>query len=397
MAKSRLLEHKALIEEMAASGITKQEAADRLGVPHSTLRSFILRQKIEWSKPAMTLPEAGAEVSREEVLEAELRDLRSKVKSVRSIDVAHERVLAEIREAVTAAEPRHTPPALDLALPEHPHVQALLLSDLHGGEVVDPEQVDYLNAYSWDICLRRMSEVKHSLLSFKKNRPYGIEELHLWLLGDMCSGSNHQEIAETNEFSAAEQGYQVGMMLGQWIEDLVPEYPSIVVHGVAGNHPRVPAKPQSKQVFNNFDWMSYKIAETYLTRYGSVRCHFPRAGHTVVETAGLNVLLFHGDGIRSTMPGVPWGGVMRRVRELRSQYAQMGIPLHGYALGHFHSANAVAGNIWMNGSLKGTDEYSLKQFGSGEPPEQLLVTFDPRKRRRTDVSYITPTEGIPNG
>lgn len=81
---------------------------------------------------------------------------------------------------------------------------------------------------------------------------------------------------------------------------------------------------------------------------------------------------------------------MRRVKEKRSQFMEHGIKLDGFALGHFHQANAVSGPIWMNGSVKGADEYSLKNFGSSDPPEQLLLTFDPDKQRRTDVSTINP-------
>lgn len=178
------------------------------------------------------------------------------------------------------------------------------------------------------------------------------------------------------------------MLLGQWIEALVPHYPKITVYGVAGNHPRTKVKPQAKQVFDNFDWLSYCIAEVYLRDYKSVSFHVPRSGFVVAQVAGLDVLLFHGDGIRSSMPGVPWGGVMRRVNELKRQYAERGVFLDGFALGHFHQANAVSGNVWMNGSVKGVDEWVLKQFGHGEKPRQLLLTFDKAKSRNTDVSYI---------
>lgn len=88
------------------------------------------------------------------------------------------------------------------------------------------------------------------------------------------------------------------------------------------------------------------------------------------------------------MPGVPWGGVMRRAAALSTQYGSKGMPLDHLMVGHFHQANIVdQGRVVMNGSVKGIDEYSLKAFGGGGEPQQLLLTFHP-KNGLTDISYI---------
>jgi len=55
-----------------------------------------------------------------------------------------------------------------------------------------------------------------------------------------------------------------------------------------------------------------------------------------------------------------------------------------------------AGKVAMNGSVKGVDEYSLKQFGSGRGPQQLLLTFHPR-RGLTDVSFVDCEDVRPSG
>jgi hypothetical protein len=371
------------IEKMLLDGQSINSIAKQLGYTRSHLQAYVKKQG---------LVKGTGGVSVHEKQEHELKQLRAKVRSVRKVDVANEVVLDEIRDAIQAAEPKF--PRLPRAAGGSgtPHVQTVLVSDLHGGEVVLPEAVDGMNEYNWEHCTARMADMQKSLISYKENRPYDIEELQVWFLGDMCSGTNHAEITETNEFSAAEQGYKVGILLGKWVEQLVPHYPKIKVIGVPGNHPRVPQAPANKQVFNNFDWMAYKIAEVYLGNYESVSCTFPEAGMHVAEVAGRNILLFHGDGIRSSMPGVPWGGVVRRGAALKAQYAQhptKPIFIDGFALGHFHQSGHVGG-VFMNGSIKGPDEYSMKQFGTSEQPTQLLLTWNPRKRRLTDVSYINP-------
>lgn len=382
--------HKREIEMAVCSGMSRRKLAEHYGVAKSTMDDFV--KTLNLGELAQTLPAKAkvptGPVDELELAQHELRELRALVKKQRTTDVQAERVLAEVRAAVDATDVKYEAPEAAEGDGKH-HVQALLLSDLHGGEVVTHEGTDGMNEFNWEVLLERMASIQRSLYSYQNNRPYPIDELQLWLLGDMCSGSNHKELAETNEFNAAEQGFKIGMLLGQWIESLVEHYPRLVVYGVPGNHPRLQQKPANKNVFDNFDWMAYKVAQTFLREYDTIEWHIPNGGFVVADIAGLNYLLFHGDGIRSSMPGVPWGGVMRRVAQLKAQYAQRGVHLDGFALGHFHQACVVDG-ILMNGSVKGVDEYSIKNFGSGQKPTQLLATFLPEKRRMTDVSFINP-------
>lgn len=391
MRKSQLSEYHQEIDQSLRLGETTTNIARRLGVPRTTLKDYISRHA-DLAAVREVIPSGVpvGEVSREELLEQELRQLRSSSRQARALDVQIERVMLAVENAVEAVPARFEPPALKEGT-HRAHQQALLFSDLHGGEYVDPDSVNGMNHYDWNILVNeRVPNILQALASYREARPYGIEEFQVWMLGDMVSGANHAEITETNQLPIAQQAYEIGMLLGQFIEQLVPHYPLVRVYAVPGNHGRVPVKPQSKQVFNNFDWLAYKVAETYLSRYETVEFDSAWGAFQIARIAGKNILLFHGDGIRTTMPGVPWGGVMRRVNELRKQYAERGVTIHGFALGHFHQSNAVGGPIWMNGSVKGLDEYVLKNFGSSEEPTQLLLTFDPKRERRTDVSYINP-------
>lgn len=387
---SKLDAYEAEIRGFAAQGQSQRFIADKYGVSRDTVQRFLKGNGIEIAGEPVNA--FVGDPTREELLAAEVKDLRKAARTVRGIDVANARVVEAIEEALGEGAPVQFEPAPKI-LEHRGHEQVLLLSDLHGGEVVDPEAMDGINQYNWAICQERMESVFHSVLSYKDTRSYEIDVLQIWMLGDMCSGANHQEIAETNEFPQAVQARVVGELLARFIERLVPHYPRIVVYGVSGNHPRTTKAPAAKQVFDNWDWMSYIFVEVFLRQYieaGSVECHFPQSGFLVAEVAGLNFLLWHGDGVRSTMVGFPGGGVLRRVRELKAQWAQKGTLIHGVALGHFHSAHVLPGHVYVNGSVKGPDEWCLKQYGYGDVPEQLLLTFDPRKHRRTDVSSINP-------
>jgi hypothetical protein len=144
----------------------------------------------------------------------------------------------------------------------------------------------------------------------------------------------------------------------------------------------------------------YHTMKLALRKYPQIKFDIPKAAaHPVMVAKNWRAMLWHGDGVRSSMPGVPWGGVLRRVAALQNQYTTAGMPIDIFCNGHFHTANVVegsAGRVAMNGSVKGVDEYSLKAFGSGAPARQVLLCFHPR-HGLTDVSFIDLQDVKPAG
>lgn len=341
--------------------------------------------------PSAPLPDE--EVSREEKLEQRVKELEAAVRKVRQEAVRDERVIDAISDIVPKVSVRYSPDVIpkhtDRELDDHEMV--LLFSDTHAGETVSAEETLGMNEYDWDIMLRRMGKIQKSVLDFQENRPYRIPKLHVWELGDMLSGDIHEELKTTNDRPMAEATVQMGLDTAAWLKGFAPYFDEIDVAGVPGNHPRATKKPSAKEAHNNGDWIAYKIQELALRDDDQFTFNFPRSAYATVTVADQwRCLLMHGDGIRSTMPGVPWGGVVRRITVLQQQFARAKQPLDYIALGHFHTANAIEGvgtKTFLNGSVKGVDEYSLRQFGSGRPPMQLLLTFH-KKWGVTDVSYI---------
>jgi transposase len=415
--KSRIAAHHDYIVEALAAGTSQRNIAKTLGFSTGTLSDYMARHGLA-SQPRATAQYTPAEtdgVSREQILEEQVKELRTRLNKTTKADVNEERVLQAIEQAVAATPPpaevlipsveatgdAQVQEALDYyafhnggdpGRPEAHHRQVLLLSDFHGGEVVEAEAVGYHNAYSWEIMEQRVDELIAATLSHKRNSP-ALTGLDVLFIGDMCSGSNHQELAETNEFPLAEQAVRMGYLQADIIRRLNPHYDSIRVGVVVGNHPRLPHKPAAKRVYDNGDWIAGTIMSESLKQYPNVAVTVPRAASLLWRVAGRTMYVWHGDGIRSSMPGVPWGGVMRRVNAIDSRQAQR---IDHFVCGHYHQANVVgSGRIIMNGALKGTDEWVEKSFGGGDKPTQLLLTFDEKHERMTDVRYITPTAGLP--
>jgi hypothetical protein len=335
--------------------------------------------------------DATAEVSETEMLRERVRELETLVRRDRKSQVQDERIMRAIEEAIRTAGPGYTPkPIKKRKVEEQGHEFVLLLSDTHAAEIVSNEETNGINAYNWDIMLNRLDRVREGVFSYADHRPYPIRRLRILMLGDMLSGDIHEELSETNEFVMSEATVKLGKDLANFTRSFEERFEEITVDGIVGNHPRAKKKPQAKQGYNNADWTAYQIASIHNQDSDRIAWDIPKANQHLVSICGRDCLLFHGDGIRSSMPGVPWGGVSRRVNALAAQYRQLNRDVYAYFCGHFHTANLVqtaAGWIGMNGSVKGPDEYSMKQFGGGAPAQQALLTFHP-DHGLTDFSVI---------
>ena len=373
---------------------SRSKVAKHFGIKPNTMNARCLRDPTFAAELDSCLTSETLEAPPlEEIHEARIKELEQELRKRQKASVLTERVAIAVTEAIERrGVPKFTPRPRKRKTPKDgTHEFVLLWSDLHYGEVVSEEETNGINEYDPAICWERHEKLRHALFSYADNRPYNIEKLHVLALGDMLSGSIHPELKETNQFPLAEATIDLGERGAGWLESLSEVFPKIEVAGVVGNHPRFDMKSRNKGGFDNADWMSYHHMRSLLRDHEAFSFDIPRANSHIHSVYGRNILMFHGDSIRSSMPGVPWGGVMRRATTLHAQYAQQGLPLDLYVCGHFHQRALVNGpggsRIAMNGSTKGVDEYGLKNFGGGEGPGQMLLTYN-HEHGLTDCSLL---------
>lgn len=373
------------------------ELARQTGVHVNTIKGAADTLGIVVGKDPVTVTPPPEPEHPDVVLTRENANLRRQVKRLSERDAAEESVIRRIEAAIENAQPTFQPVQFDVARSGDRTAQELVLlfSDTHASEVVSLEETEGLNEYGWEIMLARMAEMTRAVVSHVQHYQFRVSRLHLFLLGDMLSGDIHEELAITNDRPAAEAVVDFAYDTAAWITDLVRllvEADAVVaqdgeyfvnVAGVPGNHPRASKKPQAKLAHNNGDWLSYKMLEAILRHDPAFRFDFKRGGMNIQLIAErYRALLMHGDGIRSTMPGVPWGGVTRRVATLEAQMMKSRTPLDFVFMGHWHSPQSLAGiqsRTWINSSVKGPDEYSLKMFGQGHDASQTLLSFHPKR------------------
>lgn len=360
------------------------------GIAESTLRKWSDRPADGPPTPADL---GAAQITREDTLRAELADTRKALAHARQAALYDERALMLLESALETKRPDYAPPPVSGDPEFTPHEFLLQWSDLHGCEQVSLEQTNGLNEYGWDTMVARHWKMREAILSFKRHRPYPVSRLTIVPGGDMVSGDIHDELRETNQRVLTEAAVDIGEFAADWITSLASEFPEVVVDGmVVGNHGRRTRKPQAKNVHDNFDWMVYEILRIRLGGLPNVRVatgpdgRTKRARHQFIKIAGKQLCVWHGDGVRSTMVGVPWGGITRRCNELQKQYEQFGKIDH-FLIHHWHEPHLVQNRrILVNGSVKGADEFTTS-LGISGPPVQLLHTFHPQ-RGLTDTSFL---------
>lgn len=329
--------------------------------------------------------------SREEILAQQLKEVEAANRKLSKESVFEERVFERLRDYIPRAQTRYVVPKLEASDGFDEHEFVLLSSDHHAGEVVESEATLGMNEYNWDIMLERMAKMQSSVVSYQRNRPYPIRKLWIADLGDKFSGDIHEELKITNDRTLDEAVVDLAHDFAEWYIGFKPFFDEIEVVSVPGNHPRRNQKPMAKLQQSNADWLHSKFVAGLLADDPQFTFRAPRSHYADAYVCDNHHMMFmHGDGIRSTMPGVPWGGIARRVTTLQAQFAKAGQPIDYVGMGHFHTTNAVEGvgvKTFINGSIKGVDEYSLSAFGSGQDPAQLLLTFHP-ENGITDVSYL---------
>jgi hypothetical protein len=136
-------------------------------------------------------------------------------------------------------------------------VPALLLSDLHLGEVVKPEDVFGVNAFNMEVAAQRIHTLAHNTLDILTNHlKSDYPGLVLLLNGDIVSGCIHEELLITNEQPIMPVVIRAYELLAWFIEQMYQTIGKVQVFCCHGNHSRTFKKPLYKEsALSSYDWL----------------------------------------------------------------------------------------------------------------------------------------------
>ena len=257
----------------------------------------------------------------------------------------------------------------------------VMLSDTHFDEIVEPSEMDGLNAYNRKIATMRLKLWTQNVIHMTQNYLSGVEYdgMVLMLGGDIFSGDIHEELALTNEDTMLGSLLYWSEQIAAVIEIFAQEFKKIHVISVPGNHGRTTRKPRMKlRAKTNFDWLLSKIVERHFAKSRNVTFQVPDSADCLINIYGYGHLLTHGDQVKGGggIGGI-WPGVMRLRARKAQRHMAINQPFDTIWMGHWHQYISTP-SLVVNGSMKGYDEYAAINNFQYEVPVQALAVVTPQ-------------------
>lgn len=389
--------HQEILLAWTAEGYNKTKAAAKLELPRSNFRRRF-ELAAEWAKTPAGIKFSqkhgilaeGTEPEHDKPASIEIHNrvlLDKLTRMQRELNEARKDGLEahEIRKGIfelashTAEEPDWVNDRKEF--PYHHGVPGLLLSDIHLGEKVYPNQLFNVNEFDTEICHARIRRVADTTIHLTHNvlRDPQYPGMVLKLGGDMINGIIHEELEIGSDKRFMEQIIEIADAIHAVILKFIRVYGRVYVVGVPGNHGRSTRKPMAKfNAATNADWLVYQMLERFLlpaVASGQVRFNCPPARDVTYKVAGRRFRLTHGDQFRGGDGIIGFLGPVTRGMKKKQSMA-LSLPTENehfdtMEIGHFHTLHQTPSLI-ANGSIKGYDEYALSNSFTFELPQQAL-------------------------
>lgn len=272
---------------------------------------------------------------------------------------------------------------------EHLAIPSLLITDVHWGERISPEEISDLNCYDPTIAEARVRRAAEGAVKLCRDYLSGVkyEGICLMLGGDLLSGDIHEELRETNVQSAIEGVVPVMEILVAAINLLADHFGRVSIEAVTGNHGRSTKKMHAKRRFqDNYDGLVYTMLARELADDSRVSMRVatgPDAHFSIYDT---RYCLTHGDQFRggSGISGA-LSPLMLGVHRKRRRDAAGSNPWDVMVLGHFHQS-FFHHDFIVGGAVVGYNEFAYQKNYVPETaraalwlntPERGITTYMP--------------------
>ena len=258
----------------------------------------------------------------------------------------------------------------------------LLLSDLHLDEVCNPHELGGLNAYNREIAEQRLRRWSEHVVRLATIHKHDWDGCNLLVDGDLCSGSIHEELSETNA------DVLPGTMV-HWAPRLASAFRAVAdgafkrlhVSVVVGNHGRMTKqKPSKRRGRASWDWLLMQMVRSHLENDKRFSWDFAEGTYLFPQIYDRRMFLTHGDesGGGNGISKV-WTPLMRVANGGSELGVAHGIRPAYSAIGHWHQlAIAPQRGIVANGSLVGWSEFAASYRFKPEPAQQAMWLEHPR-------------------
>lgn len=238
------------------------------------------------------------------------------------------------------------------------------ISDLHFGAEVDIEGY----VYNPEVSEQLMMDYADKLIEIIVREQ--ISDLIVVNLGDMVEGLYMRKSQSYNMKTLFAE--QIGKATNIIVNFLLKlsDYTEVEYRGINGNHDRINGD-KNDSIYGDGAVSVSNVMISSIIKYAGLDIKFVDSEpyHTILDVNGVNILAVHGDKTP-----------LKRNSVLAEQSDLYSIPFDLLVGGHFHRHSLLESGedryVVIFGSLKGSDEYSLKQLGLKSSRSQGVVIVD---------------------
>jgi hypothetical protein len=289
--------------------------------------------------------------------------------------------------ALSLGKTRIRPQPLSVNMNDKAEAVAIALaSDWHVEETVEAASVNGLNEYRLPIAKTRIEKFFATIARLTEIERGGakIDDLILWLGGDLMSGLIHEELAESNSKTPTQVILWLQDRLADGLATLKPHFKRIIIPTSYGNHGRTTIKTRhATGAAHSYEWLLYRILEGRFHGDQQIEWQIADSYFNFMEVYGRRLRFHHGDALKYN-GGV--GDISIGVNKAIAAWNRSPNRADLDLFGHWHRYQQNS-NWLCNGSLIGFNAYALSIKASFEPPLQTYCLLD-KKRGRTMTSPI---------
>lgn len=248
----------------------------------------------------------------------------------------------------------------------------MMLNDTHYGLVVDPNEVNGVNAYDWREACRRTAMVVAEAIDFKPHTREEVETAHLVLNGDLICGLIHGTNTKGVDLYVRQLNGALHI-LTHVVANLLANFKNVQVHGIGGNHCNAIHKREHgnrvvSEVWDNYANGIYYGLSTAFRDNNRVTFNFPKTPYGFIDLPGGRAMYGHGDTIFSRALGNP--GTVINVKSMSEEVRKFNLgetqrgrqAIKLLLLGHTHCYHNFINNdgvhVYNAPSLSGTDGFA---------------------------------------
>ena len=242
-------------------------------------------------------------------------------------------------------------------------VGVIQFSDVHFNELVDLPH----NKYDFTVASKRCKHFVNQATKYFK--AFGVTNVLMVQSGDLLNSDRRLDELLNMATNRAKATFIAVDILQQVIMDLNSNF-NVSVAMVTGNESRVKKDWgwSGNIASDNYDYTIFQTLR-YIFRDTDIAFVDGDPTEVVVEVAGQNLLVLHGNGSIKK-------GIDTSITQIMGRYRARGIDINYVIFGHIHSAR-VGDNFSRSSSMVGANDYSEKALNlSGRASQNCYIFYD---------------------